>query len=267
MDPRKIFILGDLHGNAHWASARVMLAKRLGCDVIVQLGDMGIWPGESGDNFLQELNAVLMEENIDLWFVDGNHEDFPKLERLRHGQQGVAPLVLHGAKGEGISRIFHIPRGHVWEWSGTRLMGLGGAVSIDRKYRTPGKSWWPEEVLSPADEERAYEAVKDRGVDVLFTHDAATNVPMPSMYPDPQSTWHRQVVTDIAKAARPRLWWHGHMHAALDYIYDYHDANIRVIGLECDGMEYDWGILHLPSLQVKTAKEYYRDKNWLGRAY
>jgi predicted phosphodiesterase len=261
---KKILLIGDTHGNTAWAREMVALAQALKADAIVQLGDFGIWPGPGGDKFLRKLNKYLDEADLNLYFVDGNHEDFPKLKELRGGQEGIAPLIWAGVENPTPRRIRHIPRGHVWEWDGVTFMGVGGAVSIDRQWRIPGQSWWPEETLSPAQEEYALEqAAKFSPVDVFVSHDAPTSIPMQGLIPDPQSTWHRQVISDIARAAAPRLWFHGHFHKYLEYKFGYGDDETQVYGLDCDATRDSWAVLTLPDMRVKTAAHY----EWEKKAY
>ena len=230
-------IIADLHGNTEWAKRMVDEAVSRGIDTIVQLGDFGIWPGPKGDKYLRKLSEYLGLHGIKLLFVDGNHEDFPKLYRWPiDPATGLRPIDLDGTK-QGVN-IWHIPRGHVWEAEGLRFMGVGGAVSIDREYRIPGKSWWPEEQLTGEDLVK----VREQGrVDVLFTHDCPTSVPYTGLKADPESHIHRQKMNEVADITQPALWFHGHMHKPMHYwhrtINDM-GLDIEVIGLDCDNQRH-----------------------------
>src|SRR5580693_4871136 len=87
--PRRILVAGDWHGNEDWAVSVLrgvpgMLAgepRRL----ILQLGDFGVWPDRAGQHYLARVAALLAEVDAELWFIDGNHEDFPQLARLARG--------------------------------------------------------------------------------------------------------------------------------------------------------------------------------------
>jgi hypothetical protein len=48
----------------------------------LQLGDFGIWPGPDGRRYLDAVSAVLDLVKAQLWFADGNHEDFGQLARM-----------------------------------------------------------------------------------------------------------------------------------------------------------------------------------------
>ncbi len=44
MEPRRVLLAGDTHGNGRWVGHLCKLARRHGCEVILQLGDFGFWP-------------------------------------------------------------------------------------------------------------------------------------------------------------------------------------------------------------------------------
>src|SRR6516225_8423012 len=143
--PERIGVAGDWHGNMAWATRAVRKISALlpadGPRIIVHLGDFGIWPGPGGREYLSRLDAALTAAGAVLSFVDGNHEDFAQLARLRPGPDGRAQVT---------ERIWHLPRGHRWRWHGRDWLALGGAVSLDRAVRTAGADWWPEEEITLA---------------------------------------------------------------------------------------------------------------------
>ena len=124
--PERIGVAGDWHGNTEWATRAVRkISALLPADrprVIVHLGDFGIWPGPDGQGYLPA-HAALAAADAELWFVDGNHEDFTQLAGLRPGPDGREQVT---------ERIWHLPRGHRWRWHGRDWLALGGAVSLDR---------------------------------------------------------------------------------------------------------------------------------------
>jgi hypothetical protein len=116
--------------------------------------------------------------------------------------------------------------------------------------RTAGKSWWPGEVLSDDDIQRA----SGGAVDVLVSHDAPARTAIPGLGGPP--TWpadairdadtHREVVLSVVEVIRPRHLWHGHFHVLYDdrlYVGpvaarpDW-DGICAVHGLDCD--DRDW---------------------------
>jgi hypothetical protein len=53
-----------------------------------------------------------------------------------------------------------------------RLFYLGGAWSIDKDWRVPGESWWPEEELSYEQLDRAYQLYVKSKPQIVATHEA-----------------------------------------------------------------------------------------------
>ena len=54
---------------------------------------------------------------------------------------------------------------------------MGGGYSADKHLRTPGESWWPEEMPSNAEYQNASENLKSCGyeVDFMLSHTASSN--------------------------------------------------------------------------------------------
>lgn len=99
-------------------------------------------------------------------FIDGNHENHELLDSYLIEE-------WNGGKIHKISdSIYHLLRGQVFNIDGITLFTMGGAESIDKKYRKEGVSWWSREMPS---EEEYKEAVNNlnkhnRTVDCVLTH-------------------------------------------------------------------------------------------------
>jgi len=168
--PRRIVVAGDWHGNQEWALSVIRRVPALLAGesqrLILHLGDFGIWPDKPGQIYLDRLSRALGEAGAELWFVDGNHEDFDRLGQLdeKPGPDGRVPVV---------PRIMHLPRGHRWSWHGLTWLACGGAVSVDRAIRTEGVDWWPQEEITTEQEV----AISGSGhADVMVCHDCPSGV-------------------------------------------------------------------------------------------
>lgn len=248
--PERIGVAGDWHGNTAWATRAVRRICALlppgGPRVIVHLGDFGIWPGREGREYLSRLDAVLAAGHAELWFVDGNHEDFAQLARLRPGPDGREQVT---------DLIWHLPRGHRWRWRGRDWLALGGAVSLDRAGRTAGANWWPQEEITRPQAE----SVIARGpADVMVTHECPAGIE--HAFPPPPTWWspadlrrsdaHRGLLRDVVLAVRPRWLMHGHLHLAYQRRVDLGGGPIEVTGLDCDGAESgNWAILDVAAMR------------------
>jgi len=225
-DPTKLMLAGDTHHSTHWVLGVIAHAANEGVDTIVQVGDFGYWPtrADVDDYFLERISKSLRHHKIRLFWIDGNHDD--------HG--ALTPGMRHGL-------IQHLPRGFRWQWWGKDWMAVGGGVSVDKKWRTPGLDWFPEETLSM---QQAEHCCRPGNVDIILSHDAPDGVDIPGLddhatpYPPEcitESNQHRKVLGEICNAVLPQLVVHGHYHIAYrsTRLRDGRPAT-RVIGLNRD---------------------------------
>lgn len=207
----RILAAGDWHGSVSQLAYIYDTAAQEQADVIVHMGDFGYWehmPG--GAEFLDACQQFADAFSIELWWIDGNHENFDWLYDYpldKHGRRPVRPNVIH------------LPRGHVWEWDGVKFMAFGGAFSIDRRHRKLGLSYWEQEM--PTWDEVEY-AQKQGQVDIMFTHDVPEGTHLaPLLGPDwlAKSKYpagcvsSRNMLRQVFNSANPELLVHGHYHA------------------------------------------------------
>jgi hypothetical protein len=258
MEDFKIAAVGDTHANMEWVCNLVIpYAKRHGCKKIFQVGDFGfVWSGDGEENNrLRKLDRILSVAGMDLHFLPGNHENHDLL--ADYARRGPASPEGHFAVRP---HIFYTGRVSSWEWAGRKIAAVGGAVSIDRKWRQQeqrlsGKPlWWKQETLN------SYEVQHARGLDeveLLFTHDAPTSFPEQWLKADLESTMNRQVMTDIGRALKPKGWVHGHYHCKINYAFEHDEGTCDVLGLNCDGyaVEASVAILNLGNNVDKSDPE------------
>ena len=115
--------------------------------------------------------------------------------------------------------IWRLTRGEVFELDGSTIFTMGGATSVDREYRVPYSSWWPQELPDKRDFDTARARLDEVGwkVDCVITHTCATRMISPTLYPDPG--WERPDVdrlTGFLDELEDRLdykrWYYGHFH-------------------------------------------------------
>jgi len=156
-----MYFLGDLHGNfSHLLYTLTRLKKR---NInVVQVGDFGIgFHGEQDFKNLDYINQALNEWDAKLWIIRGNHDD-PKFFR---GE-------LRDKINTAYPNIYFIEDYEVVEIEGKKLFCLGGGVSIDRTYRTEGKSYWKDEIVV-YDQFKIDETIKNHdNIDIIITHSA-----------------------------------------------------------------------------------------------
>jgi hypothetical protein len=241
-DVSTIMIAGDWHGNTRWA----VHAIHEGCSqldgetkLILQLGDFGIWC--NGHMYLEKLSAALEEEGAELFFIDGNHEDFTLLRK--HAKANETP----GVPFQIAPRIWYLPRGWRWKWHGRTWLALGGAASVDRAFRTEGHSWFREEEITLV---QAGLVALAGPADVMITHECPRRVTMHLPLGDPYPGWdldvsrsHQELLDRIIDHVEPSWLFHGHMHLAHQGTFTYPHGKVQVRGLNCDGRKENWAIL------------------------
>lgn len=224
---KRYLFLGDTHNDLDFAASAAMLARQHGAE-IVQLGDWGfLWPG---NDQLDELSDMLVGNGVTMRFVDGNHDDHPRLRKLRGrtrriGATQVAPHVIYQ------------PRGSVHEdEDGTRILFLGGAPSIDRGSRTEGLSWWPEEVIT--EPEFCFARSAKGPIHVIVTHDAPDYPP--GFSAKGTTAYQRDQVRSmkhvdaLIRRHRPALHVHGHWHVRYTR---QHKVGTIIAGLDCNQLD------------------------------
>lgn len=248
--PSRVLVAGDWHGNRYWALHVVQrvpqLLAREHRRLILHLGDFGIWPDDDGQRYLNAVNIALGEVNAELWFIDGNHEDFSQLALLASDalQDGRVPVR---------SNIYHLPRGHRWDWHGRRWLACGGGVSLDKSLRRYGHDWWPQEEITS--QQKAAIIATGR-VDVMVCHDCPADVahafpPLPPEW-NPEdlarNDAHRMRLQGIVDALRPAHLMHGHLHRAYQRTCDFGYGSVQVTGLGTDGSMRNFAALDVTSM-------------------
>ena len=244
--PRKprLYITGDTHGDidihkltaSQWPEG----CKLTKDDILIIAGDFGLVFSPKKDDteryWLDWLDACPWTTP----FIDGNHENFDRLyseypcEERYGGPVGIIrPSVLHLRQ-----------RGHVYAIAGKRFCCFGGATSIDKKYRTEGRSWWFQE--EPTDEQMAYglSQIEEYGgeFDYVVTHDCPSRV----LY----SCWdkfgfHNSIdkitpgragvyLEQVADMVNVKCWYFGHYHTDCSYDCETEKGNISFRALYRD---------------------------------
>jgi len=236
-------MVGDTHGNAEVIAFKAKLAYLYKIKKMVVLGDFGMWPGRGGVAFLDDVNCALKQYGvkqygIKLYALPGNHEDHDQWEwwvnsKMPTDENGFTFIRSH---------ILIAPKVKFWRWGDKQFAIAGGAVSIDRGWRTPGKSWWPNEELSVKNLESIHKYSGPQ-VDYLFSHDCSNYTPWGfKLNPDMNSQIHRQKMDEILESLSPRMHFHGHMHKKYEWVNE-HTGGTLTYGLDCDGEDASWGIL------------------------
>jgi len=190
----KILVVGDVHNN--FTGLNKLISRRKP-DLIIQCGDMGVWPALNKSGDTQSLSQIKLQTAEKLLFCDGNHEDHWYL------RDRVSDELEPG--------IIYMPRGSVYTLpDGRNIMFFGGADSIDKQCRRVGIDWFPEEVITQKD---LYN-LPDVNVDILITHTCPIEIikEVKMEYPEKRPEPSNYALSEVWKYYKPDLWYFGHWH-------------------------------------------------------
>lgn len=220
LNPKRVGFIGDVHGDEHGMKLALIALAKEGVNTVHQVGDFGLWNSDEGQDYLYTVDATVRAHRQKLFVTLGNHECYPMLRDTVVREDGLLFF-------EKFPNILFIPRAFSWEWAGKKFMSLGGANSIDMKFRKPNVSWWIEEQITYADEMRGREVGK---VDVMITHDCPSGVPILEHGTQAfgNGFWaaedieyangSRTALRNVVNVAKPEILLHGHWHKKADLL-------------------------------------------------
>lgn len=161
-----IYLTGDLHGDIR--DKRIEFFKTLKeNDLLIILGDAGIYffPYK-----IEEWN------NINLRCLTialrGNHDNTNALHNMEEE-------TLFEAKCYKLNDRTFIPKeGEILNMNGKKFFVFGGALSIDKAWRTPYVDWWPDEQPNQSDYMNAINNLEkaDWNIDYFLAHDVNKDI-------------------------------------------------------------------------------------------
>jgi predicted phosphodiesterase len=214
----RIFITGDAHGEIDFSKFD-LLQKTLekgkkpldSSDIVIGCGDAGIvWHGGKHQKEENLLKRYAQKKAVFLWVL-GNHENY---SRIYSDEFPVIHLPLVNGEVRQVSdNVFFLLNSHVYTIAGEKFLVFGGGMSIDKAYRIPGRSWWPQEI--PTDEEfhQLLEIAGHERFDYILTHAAPQSFvrklfDKEDKINDPVSKMLEEILTEMNYDA----WICGHYH-------------------------------------------------------
>ena len=127
-------------------------------------------------------------------------------------------------------KLFHLLRGETYLIERKSLLVMGGGRSIDRVWRTPGLSWWPEEMPTNAEYQHLRQRVQQlKRVDLILTHAAPASV-MRMVGFDPGAELPLNTALEGIRQSLPYgQWFFGHLHLDRDFGPNLHGLYHRVM--------------------------------------
>jgi len=270
----RVLIQGDSHGNVNDIIPKIYIAGKHKISHVLVVGDFGLWTHVAdGHLFLDEVNEAARINNLSVFAVGGNHENWDHWNWICENHPTSKGFAM------ARRRVLLAPKAHRWTWAGKTFVGAGGAVSVDKDYRLAkerGGNWndreygrwehmgrgsgprtlyWPNEQLT----DEAVMAVRAFGeADYLVTHDCSNYTPFTGrLKPDMDSQIHRQRIDEVLKSVQPKMHFHGHMHTKYDWVNDYSGGGARTLGLEAFRDFNSWGVLEVEDERWLWPSEFY----------
>ena len=165
-----VYFTGDTHGDmdiyklssSNWNKGKELTKK----DYLIVLGDFGLLWNKEEDNHEKNLKGWLESKPWTTLFLDGNHENFNRINSLEQ-------IEMFGGKvGKYGDSIFHLKRGEIYNIDGETFFTFGGGYSIDKRLRKENVSWWAEEMPSDEEYKKGLDNLKKHNnkVDYILTH-------------------------------------------------------------------------------------------------
>jgi TPR repeat protein/glycosyltransferase involved in cell wall biosynthesis/predicted phosphodiesterase len=137
----RIILLADVHGHLRLDLLKEKLGKLSlkAKDIVVILGDAGIvWQEPMRD----DVKTFYSNLPCDVLFVDGNHENFDLLYKMRTATRYGD--VVH----EVLPNVFHLLRGKAYLINGKKCFVFGGAYSMKKEDNSSPVQIWDAELPS-----------------------------------------------------------------------------------------------------------------------
>lgn len=234
MNKENIWITGDIHSNIHRFDASVfteqMYMSSQEDNYIIICGDAGfLW--ETSNNKEEERNLdILSEKPFTVLFVDGNHENFDRLDSL-------AVESWHGGKVHKIRKnVIHLMRGELFHIGNSTFFTYGGAYSHDirdgilhpvldsekikewekdayKQFRVNHVSWWKQEQSNEPEMKHGIDTLQQNGwkTDYVITHSPSFEM-IKALRWDDETNPLMEYFDTIQNKIQYRYWFCGHLH-------------------------------------------------------
>lgn len=232
-----IVAVGDTHGEFEYLNK--LLNRHQDIELVLQCGDFGWWPKFHNRSYVDSYGKVKRMDQFSLknkktivrW-CDGNHEDHPDIiERVQNNNLEFMPNVFYQPRGS----TFTLPDGRV-------VLFIGGALSIDKQWRTVGLDWFPEETIT----QRDIYNLPDVNVDIVISHTCPREffnfldlkyilIGHQQLKADDPSM---DALSTVLEKYNPKKWYFGHFHKFKMGSF----RGCEWVALSCVGSDERWWI-------------------------
>lgn len=226
-----IYVTGDCHGEfSKFNSAR--FPEQAEGDIVIIAGDFGGYWRDTPDE--RWWLKWLSEKPAQYCFVDGNHENYDRLNVLpvESWNGGLVQRLPH-------TNILHLMRGQMYNIDGCRIFTFGGTASHDisdgiipydengewrekeremlragkRMFRIEHLEWWKEEMPSEEEMQLGRDTLEANhwSCDYIITHDCPSGL-RPFVAREPEMNPLVEYLQEINDKTDYKRWYFGHHH-------------------------------------------------------
>lgn len=230
-----IFITGDTHGDFRRFSMDCFPEQKemTRNDYVIICGDFGgVWDWKEESKEEAYWLKWLEDKPFTTLFVCGNHECFPRL--YAYPEKEWKGGKVHEVR----PHIYHLMRGYVFNINECSFFTFGGARSHDIQagvfepddehlkekmkeadkrglcYRVNYRSWWKEEMPSPAEMGRGLQTLREHGnkVDFIISHDCPASTLALFGHGFYKADELNRYLEEVRSTTEFRKWFFGHYH-------------------------------------------------------
>lgn len=210
-----IYITGDTHADFNKIFKLCNKYKTNKNDLMIVLGDAGI------NYYLNDYDYILKEEllnyPITLFCIHGNHEEIPENIKTYKSKTFNGGIVYYEEK---YPNILFAKDGEVYSLNNKSVLVIGGAYSIDKKYRIKyGYCWYETEQPNAGIKKRVFEAIKNNNndIDIVLSHTCPykympREVFMSGVDQSKVDYSTEKFLDEVEKKLNYKKWYCGHYH-------------------------------------------------------
>ena len=243
MQTGNLYFFGDTHGTLEIQKVFNVAFDFKAEDYVIVCGDFGVlWDYKAQGQYLDKKEKRIYKQieklPCTLLFVDGNHENFDRLNTLPVVQKFGAEV------GEYVKdKCYHLRRGEIYNIAGKNALVCGGALSIDKEYRlfnesyTRKRSWWAGEDIKEWQIQKGCENIAkfNGNIDLVITHTCPQSFfsPMRNFIDiehkihDENSAKLEKLLNALIEKKQSPQWFFGHWHADFDFEFKRDESTIK----------------------------------------
>ena len=208
-----IYYTGDIHGAPWKIVSFCKKVKATAADTIIILGDVGA--NYYGDLRDTECKRHLNKVKPTVMCIHGIHEMRPRTISTYKKKERHGGIVWYE---ENYPNLLFAKDGEIYDIEDIKHLVIGGAYSVDKKYRLArGCGWWENE--QPSDEIKAYveSQIDSHCFDVILSHTCPLKYEPVEMFLTmiDQSTVDKSTeiwLDSIEERVQYKAWFCGHWH-------------------------------------------------------